>query len=185
MMDNRIAKTIFDKLIDDCLKNDRIAQKKLYELLYKPVYSLSLYMVKNTADAEDIMQETFISAFRSLAKYPRHVKFEYWLKRIAINKCIDFLRSRTNAVFTPDDRISEKLASDEFYIDTDTDKQTLMRKVKENILKLPDGYRIILTLYYFEGYDHQEISEILNIRESSSRSQLTRALAKLKSLIKY
>lgn len=179
----KVEKTVFDKLVKDCIKNDSKAQKKLYELLYKPMYNLSLYMVKNAADAEDLMQETFISAFKNLTNYKNHVRFDFWLKKIAINKCIDFLRSKRQIAFLEEDSVSNSINAQDPFIETDENKQELIRRIKENVLKLPDGYRITLTLYYFEGYDHQEIAEILNIKESTSRSQLNRAIVKLKSLI--
>ena len=182
-MKDNAEKTVFDKLIKDCIKNDRKAQKKLYELLYKPMYNLSLYMVKNAADAEDLMQETFISAYKNLNSYKNHVRFDYWLKRIAINKCIDFLRAKKQVTFIEEENVLNIIKSEDPVIESDESKQELIRIIKENVLNLPDGYRIILTLYYFEGYDHQEIAEILDIKESTSRSQLNRAIVRLKSLI--
>jgi RNA polymerase sigma factor (sigma-70 family) len=183
MMNDNVETTVFDKLIKDCIKNNRKAQKKLYELLYKPMYNLSLYMVKNATDAEDLMQETFISAYKNLNTYKNHVRFDYWVKRIAINKCIDFLRSKKQATFIEEENVLNFIKTEDLVIETDENRQGLIRLIKNNVLNLPDGYRIILTLYYFEGYDHQEIAEILNIKESTSRSQLNRAIVKLKSLI--
>lgn len=164
-----------DKLIRACRNNDRRAQLKLYNKYSKAMYNVCLNMVNSTSDAEDIMQEAFISAFTNIKLFKGEVTFGAWLKKITINKCLDFLKKKKLEFENIDDHYelqSEKGdESDEIIF------KYKAESIKESILNLPAGYRTILTLYLLEGYDHQEISEILGITSSTSRSQYTRAKA--------
>jgi RNA polymerase sigma factor (sigma-70 family) len=164
------------KLIDACKNNNRKAQLKLYDLYYKAMYSVSVTMVKDRHLAEDLMQEAFLSAFSNLNSFKGEVSFGAWLKKIVINKCIDYLKKK-KVEFESIDNLSEiqiPSTEDESYI---IDKK--VNEIKSEINNLPDGYRTILSLYLFEGYDHEEIAQILRISSSTSRSQYTRAKALL------
>ena len=144
---------------------------------------VALRFVKDTMEAEDIVQEAFIKAFSKLEQYKAEVTFGAWLKRIVINKCIDVLKSKRqrsieleehhlNVVDT--DYENEWLVDDEITID----------EVKIAIERLPEKYKFVVMLYLVEGYDHQEISEILNISEVASRTQLSRGKQKLQNELK-
>lgn len=161
-----------DSLIASCLKNDRKAQIEIYNRYAKSMYNVSLRMVKDKMLAEDIMQEAFISAFKGLRNFRREVSFYHWLRKIVINKSLDEIR-RQKVIFTEikDDLVEEVSRNDE----DDAARKELLMQLKNELFNLPDGYRIILSLYYLEGYDHDEISHILKISASTSRSQLTRA----------
>lgn len=161
-----------DPLIESCLANDRKAQIEIYNRYAKSMFNVSLRMVRDRMLAEDIMQEAFISAFKGLRNFRREVSFYSWLRKIVINKSLDEIR-RQKTIFTEikDDLVEEAGTDDE----DDTAKKELVMQLKNELYKLPDGYRIILSLYYLEGYDHDEISQILKISASTSRSQLTRA----------
>ena len=161
-----------ESLIEGCLANNRKAQIEIYNRYVKSIFNVSLRMVNDKMLAEDIAQEAFISAFKGLNTFRREVSFYTWLKRIAINKSLDELR-RQKVIFTElkEEHIIDQSANDE----DNTDKNEILQQVKKELYNLPSGYRIILSLYYFEGYDHEEISQILNISSSTSRSQLTRA----------
>ena len=171
-------RNIHQDLLDGCKNGDQKAQFQIYKLYYKAMYNTSLRIVNDSMEAEDIMQESFLSAFEKIDTYSGTVSFGAWLKKIVINRSLDIL-SRKKAIFEDID----------FYIGIRDDSQEdLIRKeevdimveeVKEAIKRLPDGYRIILSLYLLEGYDHDEIAEILKISSSTSRSQLSRAKQKL------
>jgi RNA polymerase sigma factor (sigma-70 family) len=168
------------ELISACKNNNRKAQIELYQLFARRMYNTSLRIVKNRILAEDVIQEAFISAFKSLEKYKGEVPFEAWLRKIVVNRSIDELRRERKMFFESIDEIviADENLNDEKEIEAE--KSVFILKLKEQLNDLADGYRIILSLYYLEGYDHEEISQILNISKSTSRSQLTRAIRKLK-----
>ncbi|MFN8241140.1 MAG: sigma-70 family RNA polymerase sigma factor [Bacteroidales bacterium] len=171
-------RNIHQDLIDGCKTGDQKAQFQIYKLYYKAMYNTSLRIVNDTMEAEDIMQESFLSAFEKIETYSGTVSFGAWLKKIVINRSLDTLNKK-KAVFedidshaglkdsSPDDRAKQE------------ELDVRVEEVKEAINKLPDGYRIILSLYLLEGYDHDEIADILGITSSTSRSQLSRAKQKL------
>ncbi len=172
-----------DKLIRACRNNDRRAQLKLYNKYSKAMYNVCLNMVNEATDAEDVMQEAFISAFTNINLFKGEVTFGAWLKKITINKCLDFLKKKKLDFDSIDEHYELQIEDNE-----QSDDHLLKYKaeiIKENILVLPVGYRTILTLYLLEGYDHQEISEILGISSSTSRSQYTRAKAFLIKQLKH
>jgi RNA polymerase sigma-70 factor (ECF subfamily) len=170
-------RNIHQNLIDGCKAGDQKAQFQIYKLYYKAMYNTSLRIVSDTMEAEDIMQEAFLSAFEKINTYSGKVSFGAWLKKIVINRSLDVL-NRRKAIFEDIDTHHElkSLADDN---NGGVDAELRVEEVREAIKELPDGYRIILSLYLLEGYDHDEISEILNISSSTSRSQLSRAKAKL------
>jgi RNA polymerase sigma factor (sigma-70 family) len=129
------------------------------------------------------MQESFLSAFEKIETYSGVVSFGAWLKKIVVNRSLDAL-NRRKAIF--EDIDSHVDLRDESYDDKSYVQEIELKveEVKEAIEKLPDGYRVILSLYLLEGYDHDEIAEILSISSSTSRSQLSRAKQKLISELK-
>ncbi len=135
-------------------------------------------IINNATDAEDIMQEAFLNAFKKINTYKGEVSFGAWLKRIVINRSLDYLKKRKIKF----DEISEKATKIEDYqMET---KEVNVKLIKDAIQKLPDGYRVVLTLYLIEGYDHEEISEILGISNLNSRTQFLRAKNKLREILK-
>ena len=176
-------KNLHQDLVDGCLAGDQKAQFQIYKLYYKAMFNTSLRIVTDNMEAEDIMQEAFLSAFEKIDTYSGSVSFGAWLKKIVINRSLDAL-SRKKAVFEDiEAHIGISDTSDEDasrYEDLDV----RVEEVKKAIDRLPDGYRIILSLYLLEGYDHDEIADILSISSSTSRSQLSRAKQKLIQEIK-
>ena len=170
-------------IITKCKANNRKAQMQLYNQYCNGMLIVALRFVKDTMEAEDIVQEAFIKAFSKLEQYKAEVTFGAWLKRIVINKCIDVLKSKRQRsieleeyhlnVVDPDYE-NEWLVDDEITID----------EVKTAIERLPEKYKFVVMLYLVEGYDHQEISEILNISEVASRTQLSRGKQKLQNELK-
>ncbi|MCB0428904.1 MAG: sigma-70 family RNA polymerase sigma factor [Flavobacteriales bacterium] len=170
-------------LIELCRHGDRNAQLKLYKLYYKAMYNTSLRIVKNEAEAEDLMQESFLDAFRKLDTYKGDASFGSWLKRIVINNSLDALKKRKINWESLDDGYKEPYLVQEETAPEEVD-QWKVEEVKKSIAQLPDGYRTILSLYLLEGYDHDEIASILHITSSTSRSQFNRAKNKLREILK-
>ncbi len=135
-------------------------------------------MVNNATDAEDVMQEAFLNAFTKIDTYEGKVSFGAWLRKIVINKSLDLLKKRKVKF----EEINEKIPDEEEPLFMDASDFDINR-LKKAIMQLPDGYRVVLTLYLLEGYDHEEISQILGISNVSSRSQFMRAKVKLRELL--
>lgn len=171
-------RNLHQDLLDGCKTGDQKAQFQIYKLYYKAMYNTSLRIVNDTMEAEDIMQESFLSAFEKIDTYSGTVSFGAWLKRIVINRSLDYL-SKRKAVFEDiDAHIGIRDEAPELAARNE-ELDVRVEEIKEAIERLPDGYRIILSLYLLEGYDHDEIAEIMNITSSTSRSQLSRAKQKL------
>lgn len=172
------ALSIHSDLIERAIGNDRDAQFELYKKYNQAMYNTALRITNNTAMAEDVIQEAFLSAFQSLVFYRGEASFGSWLKRIVINKAISMARKESKLEFREDtesfDR-AEIVADEEDY-----NVDSVMKAIEE----LPDGFRTVLTLYLLEGYDHQEIATILDISESTSKTQYKRAKEKLRSILK-
>ena len=168
-------------IIEKCKQNNRIAQLQLYNQYCDGMYVVANRFVKNSMEAEDIVQESFIKAFSKLHQYKAEVTFGAWLKRIVINKSIDLLKSKKKHL--------QELEEVHLKVVDETDDEWLVEdnitieEVKHAIEQLPDKYKYVVMLYLIEGYDHQEISEILDITEIASRTQLSRGKAKLQELI--
>lgn len=126
-------------------------------------------------EAEDVMQEAFLSAFEKIETYKGKVSFGAWLRKIVVNRSLDQLKKRKINF----EEVTEKTA--QISDDKIETKEVNLPIIKEAIQKLPDGYRVVLSLFLIEGYDHEEISNILGISNSSSRTQLLRAKNKLKN----
>jgi RNA polymerase sigma factor (sigma-70 family) len=175
--------TIQIHIVEKCKQNDRQAQMQLYNQYCNGMLIVALRFVKDTMEAEDIVQEAFIRAFSKLEQYKAEVTFGAWLKRIVINKCIDVLKSKRQ-------RLIELEEHHLNVVDTDYENEWLVEdditidEVKTAIENLSEKYRFVVMLYLVEGYDHQEISEILNISEVASRTQLSRGKQKLQNELK-
>lgn len=172
-----IYKNIHQDIIDRCKSGEQKAQFQLYKLYYKAMYNSCLRIVNDSLEAEDIMQESFLKAFEKINFYKGEVSFGAWLKRIVINHSLDELRKRKLDTNSIEESVYE--IKEEENIDDSNGISLKADEIKDGISKLPDGYRIVLSLYLIEGYDHDEISEILNINSSTSRSQFARAKRKL------
>ncbi len=153
-------------------------QYKLYSLYVDAMFNVSIRIVKVKEDAEDIVQDSFVSAFRNLDSFKYQSTFGSWLKRIVVNKSINYLRVKRVPLV--------ELEEQEYWIsepDEIEDELLDVQKIKQGINALPPGYQTIINLYLIEGYDHVEIGEILEISVSTSKSQYHRAKKKLIELI--
>lgn len=168
-------------LIDACRSGDREAQFRIYQLYYKAMYNTSLRIVNDSAEAEDIMQESFLDAFQRLDTYTGEGTFGSWLKRIVINRSLDSLRKHKDEV--PLDEAGIDLP-DESGQDSDEEVMLQVTAVKQAIAELPDEYRIVVTLLLIEGYDHEEVAQVLKITNQLSRTRYSRARQKLLEILK-
>ncbi|HTS44243.1 MAG TPA: RNA polymerase sigma factor [Puia sp.] len=176
------APILHDELVERCKQGDPRSYAELYQKYSKAMYNTSLRIVNNTGDAEDVLQESFTDAFSSIETFQYKSTFGAWLKKIVINKSINHLRKKkmdlidlekTNVGHLPEeDSLDEK------------DIQLKVEEIKRAVKLLPNGYRTVLSLYLFEGYDHEEISEILRVSHATVRTQYMRAKQKLISFIK-
>jgi RNA polymerase sigma factor (sigma-70 family) len=144
------------------------------------MYNAAYRIVHNEEEAEDVLQEAFISAFHHLDSYRGDSPFGAWLKRIVINKALTQVTKKKMERFPEDDRWDVK---EEEPIDIFEGFPFTVERVRAAIEALPDGYRMVLSLYLLEGYDHGEIAEIMGITESTSKSQFNRSKKKLKELL--
>lgn len=170
---------IHQELVEKSKLGDRNAQFQLYEKYVDAMYNVSMRMLGSREDAEDMVQDSFVEAFKNLVHFRYESTFGSWLKRIVINKSINHLKAR---------RIPIVSLENEEYYSTDEQGEAVdaveIHKVKAGIKKLPLGYQQIINLYLIEGYDHEEIGEVLGITTSTSKSQYHRAKKKLLEIIK-
>lgn len=166
------------ELVERCIKGERSAQYNLYRMYSKGMYNICLRMLNNTMEAEDVLQESFIDVYKKLHTFKYESTPGAWIKRIVVNNCINKLRKRK--------LVLEDIDEGRFVVEEDNevkDHSLEVNKIKKAMAMLPDGYRAIFSLYALEGYDHQEIGEIMNISESTSKSQYSRAKKKIRELI--
>lgn len=167
------------EIIEECKRGSRQAQFELYRLYSRAMYNICIRMVKNEQDAEDLLQNSFVDIFTKLNTFKYQSSIGAWIKRIVVNNCINFLKR--NRVFFEelDDRIfniTEDIAPLRKGLSTEA--------INGALFKLPDGYRVVFSLYMLEGYDHKEIASILEISEATSKSQYSRAKRKLREILK-
>ena len=170
-------------LIEKCRKNDRKAQIRIYELYYKAMFNTSYRIVSSTTEAEDIMQEAFLDAFRKIDSYKGSGSFGSWLKRIVINKSLDHIKStkETTSLDENDLDIEDSTELDDSYAEN---VFVQMEEINQALDKLPNHYRIILSLYLLEGYDQQEIAQILDLSHNNVRTRYLRAKKRLLAEVK-
>lgn len=144
------------------------------------MYSVGYRIVNNVEEAEDVLQEAFISAFKNLGNYRGESSFGSWLKQIVVNKAINQVKKRKLERLPEDEPfdVEEELPGDEL-----EGYPFTVEKVKRAIEMLPDGYRTVVSLYLVEGYDHGEIAEILGISESTSKSQFNRSKKRIREIL--
>ena len=168
-------------LVEASKKGDQKAQFELYRLYHAAMYNTTLRIVGDSDDAEDVMQEAFLKAFAKLDSYRGEVSFGAWLKRIVINKALDFLRLKREQLSLEEAGEIGEMMEEEA---EEVDYKYSAESIKKAIYTLPEGYRVVLSLILLEGYDHEEVSTILNITNATSRTQYHRAKKRLIELLK-
>ncbi|MUU78376.1 RNA polymerase sigma factor [Winogradskyella endarachnes] len=156
---------------------------QLYNQYCHGMLAVANRYINNTMEAEDVVQDAFIKAFSKLEQYKAEVSFGAWLKRIVINRCIDVLKSKHQRMVELED-FHLNVITENSETNWEIEKGITVENVNQEIEKLPEKYKYVVLLYLVEGYDHQEISEILNITEVASRTQLSRGKQKLKNALK-
>ena len=170
-----------NELIEACRQNDRRAQLKLYNKYSQGMYLVALRFIQDSFEAEDAMQEAFIKAFTKLHQFNGEVTFGAWLKRIVINKCLDKLKAKKMELVAINERTMTTVEEDDNWQVQDG---IGIEEVKAEIERLPEKYKYPLMLFLIEGYDHEEISEILEISQVSSRTLVHRGKKKLQEELK-
>ncbi len=176
------AEYVKDEIVERCLQGDAGGYTVLYKRYATSMFNTTLRIVNNKKDAEDVLQEAFTDAFANLQTFNFTSTFGAWLKKIVINKSLNLLRKGKLLVIDPNDTIIEKIPEAEMIDEEHIHLQ--VAKIKKTMQLLNTGQRTVLTLYLFEGYDHEEISEIMNIAPVTVRSQYMRAKQKLLTLLK-
>jgi RNA polymerase sigma-70 factor (ECF subfamily) len=165
-----------DTLVTLCKEGNRNAQFEVYNRYYKPLYNTALRIVKNTHWAEDVMQEAFIKAFTKLESFKGEVTFGAWLKKIVVNHSIDHYKKLNRDAMDALDSILYKVEDDSGKEDSTIDfKHMKAQQVLAAINELKENYRLALTLLYIEGYDQEEITEIMAITPGNCRTMISRA----------
>ena len=172
-----------DKLLQLCLKGNQNAQMEIYNRYYKAMYNAALRIVKDTAEAEDIMQESFLSAFTKLHTFKGEVAFGAWLKRIVVNNSIYQYRKQQKKNEVALENVMYKVEDNDGIVSDHVFSEQKAQKVMETMKQLKDNYRISLTLHLIEGYDYEEISEIMDISYANCRTTISRAKESLRKKI--
>ncbi len=169
-------------LVEQCKQSNRKAQMTLYGKYCEGMFVIAQRYLKDTAAAEDAMQEAFIKAFQKLSQFKGDVTFGAWLKRIVINTCLDYIKARKLETESLNDEVFTIVEENE---DWSVSDETSASEILAAIEELPSNYKTAIKLFLLEGYDHQEISEILQISENASRTYLHRGKTKLKEKLKH
>jgi RNA polymerase sigma-70 factor (ECF subfamily) len=166
-------------IIEECRKSNQLAQMQVYDAYCDAMYNITCRYL-NQEDAKDAMQEGFLKAFINIKSYKPEFSFGAWLKRIMINQCIDILKKRTLRFIEVDIEDLKLVEDDNWNVDQIISKA----QIENAIEQLLDKYKLVVKLYLMEGYDHEEISQILSIPIKTSRTHLRRGRLQLKELLK-
>ena len=169
-----------DTLLQLCLNGKQSAQLEVYNRYYKAMYNTAVRIVKDSAIAEDVMQESFLSAFTKLETFKGEVTFGSWLKRIVINNSIYQYRKQQKKNEVALDDVIYKVEDDDGIASDYVFTEQKAQKVMETMKQLKDNYRVSLTLHLIEGYDYDEISTIMNLSYANCRTTISRAKESLR-----
>jgi RNA polymerase sigma factor (sigma-70 family) len=169
-------------LVVECKQGSKKAHYELYKLYSKAMLNTAFRIVDNVDEAQDVLQEAFLDAFARIKDFRQETTFGLWLKQIVVHRCINLLRKRKIDLVNISNEQIENLADDD--PQDDDELQYKVEQVKQAMKLLPEGYRLVLSLYLLEGYDHEEIGQVLGINENTSRTQFLRAKRKLIEILK-
>lgn len=174
------------ELLQACKLGSQSAQFEIYKLYYKAMFNTALRIVQDGDDAEDVMQESFLSAFTKLDSFKGEVPFGAWLKRIVINSSLTFVKKKNRLQEVKLEKVEETLKN----VDQDEENENNIdyvgmkaKVVTEAMGKLKDNYRTVLNLSLIEGYDNEEIAGIMNISNENCRTTISRAKSRLRKLL--
>tara|TARA_R110002049_G_scaffold107078_3_gene254712 strand:- start:257 stop:805 length:549 start_codon:yes stop_codon:yes gene_type:complete len=168
------------QLIELCKKGNQVAQMQVYDKYSQAMYTIACRYLNNEEDAKDAMQESFLKAFTNIENYKPEATFGAWLKRIIINQCLDVLKKQ-KIEFSNDEVEKLKIVEDDNWnFHSSISKSEIINAIEQ----LNEKHKIVVKLYLVEGYDHEEISEILEIPVKTSRTHLRRGKLRLQELLK-
>lgn len=172
---------IHKNIIEACKKGDERSKYELYQLYSKAMFNVCYRMMNNREEAEDMLQDAFTQAFLKLNSFRYESNFGAWLKRIVINTCLNAINKRKVEL-----TYCENIYDKDIQVEHEDDEQIQLsvKNIASAMEKLPEGSRMVFSLYLFEGYDHGEISQIMNITESTSKSQFMRAKRRVLEILK-
>jgi RNA polymerase sigma-70 factor (ECF subfamily) len=168
-------------LVVECKHGSKKACFELYRLYSKAMLNIAFRIVGSVDEAEDVLQEAFLDAFNRIKDFRQETTFGLWLKQIVVHRSINLLRKRRLELVELDEGHTDGIAEEE--VEDDEEVQYKVAQVKDAMKELPEGYRLVISLYLLEGYDHEEIGEILDISENTSRTQFLRAKRKLNEIL--
>lgn len=168
-----------NQLIIRCKKGDKTAQFAIYKQYYKAMYNTAFRIVNDSFEAEDVMQESFLAAFTKLDSFSENVTFGAWLKRIVINNSLTTLKKNNRINLVSLDKVSIREMEEEKQDYGLLTASEILNKVSQ----LKNNYKVAITLNLIEGYDYEEIAEIMNISYENSRTTISRAKQKLRELL--
>lgn len=169
---------ISGQLVERCRRGDSKAQFELYRLYANAMFNVSCRIIPDKMEAEDAMQEAFFKAFDKIDTFRNEVTFGAWLKRIVVNTCIDHLKPKRLLTVSIDDTPGLSVQPND-----DECSPESVEEVKAAMQRLPEGYRLVLILRLLDGYEYEEIAEMLGIAQSTVRSQFVRAKQRLIELL--
>jgi RNA polymerase sigma factor (sigma-70 family) len=170
-----------DRIIEQCKANDHKAFEIVYRKYYRVLLGIALRYSGSVQEAEDVLQDSFIKIFHSIGSYHRKGSFEGWIKRIVQNTAINSYKSKLKfELYIDVSDIGNKISDDNFNSIFEAFDE---RDIIGLLNKMPGGYRLVINLYFVDGYSHKEIAEMLNITIGTSKSQLFKAKNYLKNLI--
>ena len=171
---------IHTKLIMQCKAGDRVAQNELYKRYSGAMYNICRRMINDEDEAKDLLQDAFVEAFLKINSLKEISTFSAWIKRITVNKCINAIKKKRIFAISIDEKID--VPEEDDHLDREIishEAQEIMRALEQ----ISDGCRTVFNLYLFEGYDHKEISQVMGISESASKSQFSKAKQKIRDLL--
>ncbi len=168
------------KIVEQCKLNDSKAQMQLYDSYCDAMFNISLRYVRDKFVAEDVMQDAFIKVFKNILSFKGEVTIGSWIKKIVINQCLDYLKKRKIELVSIEEKELQVADDDNWEIEDNINVSAILNVINS----LPEKYKVVLNMYLIEGFDHQEIAQVLNITEVNSRSQLMRGKNRLKSELK-
>lgn len=170
-----------EQLLVDCNQGNRNAQLEVYNRYYKAMYNTAYRILRNSEDAEDVMQEAFLTAFSRLSTLRAYATFGVWLKRIVVNQSIQHYNALKNLNETSINDTLYKLSEENDQTDACEEVSRNVKLVMRSINELKENYRLSLTLHLIEGYDYDEISEIMNVTAGNCRTMISRAKDSLRA----
>lgn len=169
-------------LIARCIAGDESGYKALYDLYADAMYNTSFRLVNDQTEAEDLVQEAFVDAFKNMSGFENRSSFATWLKRILIHKCINFIKKKKISLVELNEAQLETMIEDSS--SNDEEIEWHVNKILKAIGLLPDLYRVVVSLYLLEGYDHEEIAGITRLPEPTIRTQYARGKKKIMDIMK-